>query len=149
MNSSPLTSVRQSLFGRKFTLLAMRVITLVLFYLFGLGMLYAVDHFNPGQSEGFLPALVAIISIEAILTHIRTRDLDGRERNLFRLSEIITIAVFLKAFLLLQNPALNLPTELAAWQNNFVLSFLSDGYMEHLLLLLGVWTATGYFNGAF
>jgi hypothetical protein len=135
--------------GRKLTLLALRLITIVMFFLFGSGLQYTVQRFAPTNQEEFLPALFALICVEAMLTYSRTKALEGREKTVFRISEVITIAVILKIFLLTQNTGLVLSSELASWQNNFFMSFLDGKFITHLIVILGVWVTTNYLMGLF
>jgi len=147
-SSSPGQAVRADM-GRRFTLIALRAITVGMFFLFGMGLLYAIQRFSPATRVNYLPFYCAIFALEAIFTYTRTRMIEGRERTMFRVSELVTFAIILKVFLLLGTPGSDFTSLLLAWQNDFLASFFDGAYMTHLIIFLGTWGITTYLMDLF
>ncbi|HMN63008.1 MAG TPA: hypothetical protein PJ988_21755, partial [Anaerolinea sp.] len=144
MSTAPSDQSVKTDMGRRFTLIALRMITVGMFFLFGMGLLFAIQRFSPATRVDYLPFYCALFAIEAIFTYTRTRSIEGRERALFRASELVTFAILLKIFLLLGNPTGDFSSILLAWQNDFFASFFDGAYMTHLIIFLAVWGITTY-----
>ena len=50
----PAQSARTDM-GRRFTLIALRMITVGMFFLFGMGLLFAIQRFSPDTRVDYLP----------------------------------------------------------------------------------------------
>ncbi len=91
-----------------------------------------------GFQWSYIPFLAAVVSIEAIFTHSISRELEVREKILYRLAEWITIAVLLKVVYYLVRGFEGFLIDLPLWQENFI-TFFQGEYFSVLIYLAAVW----------
>ncbi|RPJ51973.1 MAG: hypothetical protein EHM21_01430, partial [Chloroflexi bacterium] len=88
---------------------------------------------------GYLVWASLIIALEAIYTRKRTREMEGREKIIFRISEWVAIAVALKLLIYLVNDPGQILADLPGWQKDFLSNFFTGEYMLAIALALAVW----------
>jgi hypothetical protein len=89
-----------------------------------------------------------LISMEAIYTRKYSRQLEGRERIFFRISEWIAILVALKILIYLVHDPAQLLIDLPLWQQDFFGAFFTGEYMLAIAVALAVWFNSAGFSGA-
>jgi hypothetical protein len=92
-----------------------------------------------GLQANYLTLFGLLISIEAIYTHLHAKDVEDRERTIFRAAEILTILILFKVFLLLHNGVDGLFAEILAWQDNFLGTFFTGEYLAGLFIFAPIW----------
>jgi hypothetical protein len=99
--------------------------------------------FNPTWQGGYLPWLCCIIAIEAIYSYNHIPDLEFRDRTIFRVAELLTIALLYRFFLIAKdNPLTNIIAEISSWQSDFLAKFFSMEYLFGIAILGLVWSVT-------
>ena len=146
MNGAPGSSPA-FLDSRRLTTLAIRIVTVFVFILFGFGLQFMIERFSPGTSVPYVPVVLGITSTIAIFSFTRRKLLEGSERTLFWVSELITLAVLLKVFLLLRSGTGYLQAEVGAWQKQFPQAFFNTTYMFMLVSVLITWILSNYLAG--
>ena len=143
MNTAPQsdTVIQES---RRLTTSAMRLATVLVFILFGFGIRFILERFLPGFRAPYLPFILAISSSFAIYSYTRRKTLEGRDKTLFWVSELITLAVILKVFLLLRGGGQSSQTDVAALQRNIFETIFNPSYIFMLFICLLVWVLTNH-----
>ena len=130
--------------SRRLTTQALRIVTLLVFILFGFGLRFLIERFYPGFRAAYLPVILGISSAIAIYSHARMKTLEGRERTLFWVSELITLAVILKVFLLVRGGGQSLQTQITALQRNVMEAIFNPSYIFMLFSCLLAWVLTNH-----
>lgn len=104
------------------------------------------NRFIPGWKGGYLVWMAIFLSIEAMYSRKRVKDLDTRERLIFRLSEWVAFLAGIKiAIYLTHNPA-QLLTDLPLWQEDFFQNFFTGEYMLAIFIAVLVWWSSLAFS---
>ncbi len=93
-------------------------------------------------SGWYLPVFTWLVSLEAMLTKNKTRELDTGAKILYHLSEWVIFAILLKVFHYLMVGPEQLWIDLPTWQQNPV-NFFSGEYLPIMLVLFITWLLTG------
>jgi hypothetical protein len=133
--------------SRRLTTLALRIVTVLVFVLFGFGLRFLLERFYPGFRAAYYPVILGISSVIATYSYSRRKTLEGRDKTLFWVSELITLAVLLKVFLLVRGGGLSIQTEIAALQSNFFEAVFNPSYIFILFSGLLIWVLTNYLAG--
>ena len=133
--------------SRRLTTVAMRLATISVFILFGFGVRFMLERFLPGFRAPYLPVILGISSAIAIYSYTRRKTLEGRDRTLFWVSELITLAVMLKVFLFLRGGGQSIQTEAAALQRNLFEAIFNPSYIFMLVSCLLVWVLSNHLAG--
>jgi hypothetical protein len=98
---------------------------------------------QPGWNGAYLVAVSLFASIEAMVVRKRVKDLEGREKWMFRISEWIAFAVVIKILIYLVNGPAQLMRDLPLWQENFLENFFTPEYVLALVVTAAVWMSSG------
>jgi hypothetical protein len=88
---------------------------------------------------GYLTLFAISISAEAMYTHRRAADLDGRDKLIFRAAEGLTLIIVFKFYTLLRVGFTAMLGEISRWQTDFAGSFFSAEFISGGLILVLVW----------
>jgi hypothetical protein len=97
------------------------------------------ERMSPEWHGRYLPVVAFIISLEAIYTRRQTRELEGRQRWFFHISEWIAIAIALKIFIYLIHDPRQILVDIPYWQKDFLLYFFSGEYLLAIIVTAVVW----------
>ncbi len=137
-----LTNVRNSL-GHN--ILIGKVMVVIMMMIIAIGVVLLGERIVPGWRGGYLVWASLVIAIEAMVTRDHARELEGRERIIFHLSEWVAIAVALKMFIYLIRGPAQLLQDLPLWQANFLENFFNGEYILALFIAGLVWVnSLGY-----
>ncbi len=101
---------------------------------------------NENWNGSYLVWMALLLSLEAAYTKRSTRDLDFREKVLFRISEWVAFAILIKLLIYLLHGFNLILLDLPRWEENLS-SFFTPEYMLALLVALITWSASGAFAG--
>lgn len=97
---------------------------------------------SPGWNGAYLVGICFLVTLEAIYTKQRAKEMDSGERLWFHLSEAVAFAVLIKVLLyLIHNPA-QLTQDIGLWQTDFLRYFLTVEYLLSLGVVGLVWFLT-------
>jgi uncharacterized membrane protein len=139
---APLSTIDQS---RNLTRIVLRLLSIAMLVIFGIGLSIFFGQVFQLSFAGFIPWVILVASIEALVTYARGQQIEGRERLLFRLSEVVTLAFILRVVLLLAQNFTSIQAELAAMQTGFLGTFFSGKFILLFLLGLFSWWTTAYY----
>jgi hypothetical protein len=105
------------------------------------------SRFQPGWTGGYLVAVALVASLEAFYTRKQVKNLEGRERIFFRISEWIAFAVAIKMLLYIIRGPAQLLEDLPLWQEDFLEYFFTGEYMIALIVTAVIWFASGSYAG--
>lgn len=108
------------------------------------GFIQLGNRFNSAWQGGYLIWMTLLISLEATQTARSVRDLDFRERVIFRISEWIAFAVVIKLLIYMVHDPSQLLRDLPTWQEDFG-NFFTPEYLLALSLAGMVWYSSGAF----
>lgn len=137
-----LTNIRSS---QGQTLLFGKVMAVLMMAAVAVSVVHLGERISPGWSGAYMVIGSLLIAAEAMVTRRHSKELEGRERILFHVSEWIAIAVALKlAIYLISGPA-HLLEDLPLWQEDFLANFFTGEYVLALLVAAVVWmNSNGY-----
>ncbi len=93
-------------------------------------------------SGWYLPVITWLVSIEAMLTKGKLKELDTNPRLLYHASEWIIFAILLKVFHYVIVGPDQLWIDLPSWQQNFI-NFFEGDYLPVLVMLFIIWLLSG------
>lgn len=120
------------------SILLSKSIVVLLMTCMGYGYAQFVRAWFPFDSS-YLTLFCLIVALEAIYTHAKTADLDGREKAIFRASELLTIFILFKIFLLFQEGPGAILAEVAQWQIDFFTYFFTGPFIAGLIIFAPAW----------
>ena len=94
----------------------------------------------------YLVWIAGLVSLEAIFTRPQTKNLEGRDRWIFHISEWVAFAVVIKLLQYLLNDPAQLLADIPRWQQNFVENFFTGEYVFALGLCAAIWLATKLYS---
>lgn len=92
-----------------------------------------------GLQTAYLTLFCLVISAEAIYTHYHAKEMEERERMIFRAAEILTLLILFKVFLIFHNGLDGLTAEILGWQEDFFAYFFTGEYLAGLIVFITVW----------
>lgn len=104
-----------------------------------LGYGYAQFVARFGLEAGYLTIFCLAVSVEAIYTHYHAKEMEDRERAIFRAAEILTLLILFKIFLLVHNGLDSLSAQVLAWQEDFFMYFFTADFLAGLFIIISVW----------
>lgn len=143
MNTTPIlpTEIEH---GRKATRLALQVVGVCLQVVFGAGFVFMLTRFAPQYRWGVIPWIMLVLSAIALYTHKRSKELEGRDRLVFRFSEIVTLLVLLLFFMLVRDGLANITLSAEFWKNFFDFQVLFV-----LITASAAWLVTTYLSSLY
>ncbi len=129
------------------TVLFGNIMAVLMMVILAAAVVLAGERLFPEWQGGYLVWVCLFISIEAITTRKHAKELEGRDKIFFRISEWIAIAVALKLLLYLIHGPAQLLRDLPLWQEDFVPNFFTGEYMLALVVAALVWFSSAGFSG--
>ncbi len=123
------------------------IMAVLMMVILATAVVLAGERLFPGWRGGYLAWVCLFISAEAILTRKHAKELEGRDKVLFRISEWIAIAVALKLLIYLIHGPAELLRDLPLWQKDFIQYFFTAEYLLGLVVATLVWFAAAGFSG--
>jgi hypothetical protein len=105
------------------------------------------SRFSPGWNGNYLIPIAFFVSLEAFYTRKQVKELEGREKIFFRISEWIAFAVAIKLLIYIIRGPAQLLEDLPLWQEDFLEHFFTGEYMIALIVTAGIWLASGAYAG--
>lgn len=87
---------------------AQLIIGVILIGLLGVGIAEFIQRFFPAQPTGFVPVTMVLLAVIALYTHVITSRLEGSEKTIFRVSEIVSLLVLIRIMLFVRFDLANL-----------------------------------------
>ena len=126
---------------RGVSILFSKTIVVLLMTCLGYGYAQFIGAWFPFNAS-FLTYFSLLIAWEAMYTHAKITTLEGRDKILFRASEVLTLIILYKVFLLIISGPAQAFQELTTWQVDFMASFMNGPFIAGLLLFIPVWLVT-------
>src|SRR5512138_1332287 len=117
-----LTNIRNS---QGQTILFGKIMVVLMLVTVAISIVQVGERISPGWSGSYLVWFSLLIAIEAMVTRQHARELEGRERVFFHVSEWVAIAVALKIVLYLVRGPAQLLEDIPLWQENFLEHFFT------------------------
>jgi hypothetical protein len=130
---------------RTSTILSSLLICLLMVTLM-VGFVQLGQRLSPTWNGSYLLVIAILFSLEAVVTLPNTRQLEGRERVIFHLSEWVAFAVLIKLLIYISTGFGNFLNDLRAWQASFM-DFFTLEYLLALVLAGVVWFSSRSYRG--
>ncbi len=130
--------------SRRSTSSALNVVTVLIFVIFGFGIRYLLERLSPGTHAGYVPVVLGASSAIALYSYTRRKTLEGQEKTLFWVSELISLAVLLRVFFAVRGGLASLQNEFSAFKVDFFAAFFNPTYLLMLFCGLVSWVLSNY-----
>jgi hypothetical protein len=126
---------------RAVSILLSKTIVVLLMTCMGFGYAQFVHAWFSSDSS-YLTVFCLVVSAEAAYTHSKAAHMEGQEKLIFRASELLTLFILFKIFLLIRGGSATIITEIASWQVDFLANFFNGPLIAGLLIFAPSWLIT-------
>ncbi|MBE0698670.1 MAG: hypothetical protein IH586_17265, partial [Anaerolineaceae bacterium] len=130
--------------GKKLAILVGYFLICLMMLCVAFGFVFLGGRLIPGWKGFYLVGMVFFLTIESIYSRKKVAELEQQEKIIFRISEWIAFAIFIKILLYLVNEPSQIFKDLVLWQEDFLQFFTGEYFLALLVAILTWWSAAAF-----